>query len=124
MATVAQAPARSKVATSCMSWVRSRFPAASSEVSVTAAWARALEASLRSASEPLTAPSAALFCEIRFEAATKRYCCTTTPSESFGVVGVSGCVLPLLTKGAPEYSPLLTYSLTANPWSLRDAAPN
>ena len=33
-------------------------------------------------------------------------------------------VRPLLTSGAPEYKPLLTYSLMANPLRARDAAPN
>ncbi len=42
MVTVAQAPACSSVPTSLMSWVRSRFSAVSSDVSVTAAWARRL----------------------------------------------------------------------------------
>ena len=32
--------------------------------------------------------------------------------------------LPLLTSGAPEYSPLLTYSLMANPCRAREAAPS
>ena len=42
MVTVAHAPACSSVATSPMSWVRSRFSAASSDVNVRAAWASRL----------------------------------------------------------------------------------
>ena len=41
-----------------------------------------------------------------------------------GVLGARGCVPPPLTSGAPEYNPLLTYSLTANFCREREAAPN
>ena len=42
------------------------------------------------------------------------YCCATTPSELRGAFG-RGVSLPApSTKGAPEYKPVLTYSLMAN----------
>ena len=114
MVTVAQAPACSRVPTDAMSCVRSLFSAAWSDVNATAACARALEAASRRCSALLKTPSAAPSCETKWLAATPRYCCTTTPSESSGVLGERDCVPPLLTSGAPEYKPLLTYSLTAN----------
>ncbi len=124
MATVAHAPACSRVATSVMSWDRALFSAASSDVSATEASVTALAASLRCCSEPLNASAADSLRVMRLVAATPRYCWTTTPSESCGVLGASGWFAPLLTSGAPEYKPLLTYSLMANPLRARDAAPN
>jgi hypothetical protein len=101
MVTVAQAPACSRVATSLISWVRSRVSATSSEVSFNAACAKALAASPRWCWVPLSAPAAALLSVMRLSAATPRYCCATTPSESCGLA-VNGCVLASLTSGAPE----------------------
>ena len=80
MVTVAQTPACSSVATSFDEQVRERFSAASSDVSVTAAWVTALAASSRCCCGALKASLPSLSRSIRSAAATPRYCCATTPS--------------------------------------------